>query len=121
MNKVQLVGRLGQDPEVKASAIGTQIATFSLATNDGFGEKRTTNWHHVVVFGKAVNSVATYLKKGSLAGIDGRIQYRSWDKKDGDKGYATEIVADHVEFLSSSDRLDNSAEYNQENANDIPF
>jgi single-strand DNA-binding protein len=126
VNKVILVGRLGKDPESKATSSGGQITTFSLATSDGFGDNKTTNWHNVVVFGKAAPSVATYLQKGSQAAVDGRIQYRTWDKKDGTKGYSTEIIADHVEFLSSQEgsRLDKSPEFNQEVAEDdseLPF
>lgn len=127
MNKVILVGRLGKDPESRATNNGGQVVTFSLATTDGFGDNKTTNWHSIVVFGKAAPSVATYLQKGSQAAVDGRIQYRTWDKKDGTKGYSTEIIADHVEFLSSQadSRLDKSPEFNQEvtegDDSDLPF
>lgn len=103
MNSIVLVGRLGQDPEVKSTTGGTQVANFSLATKDGYGDKQKTNWHNIVVFGKGVGPISTYLKKGSLASVTGHVEYRSWDDKTtGEKKYRTEIISDRVEFLSSN-------------------
>jgi single-strand DNA-binding protein len=101
MNKWTGVGRLGKDPELVSTNSGTKIAKFSIATTDGFGDNKETNWHNIVVFGKQADPVAQYLSKGSLAGVVGRIKYRNYDNKQGQKVYVTEIIADHVEFLSS--------------------
>jgi single-strand DNA-binding protein len=110
MNKVQIVGRLGKDPEIVSAPSGTRIAKFSIATNDGFGENKDTNWHNVVVFGKQADPVAQYLSKGSLAAVDGRIKYRKYENKSGQTVYVTEIIADHVEFISTDKGQSKQAE-----------
>ena len=93
-----LVGRLGKDPEVKHTSGGKSVATFSVATDSGYGEKKTTEWHNVVCWEKTADAVGQYLSKGSLVFIVGRIQTRSWDK-DGETKYRTEVVAEKVQFL----------------------
>lgn len=120
MNKIVLVGHLGKDPEMRSTQSGTNVTSFSLATNDGYGDNKKTNWHNIVVFGKTAESVATYLNKGSLAAVVGSVQYRSWDKKDGTKGYSTEVLADSVEFLDGNK---GGSEPQQEVADDsdLPF
>lgn len=103
LNKAIIIGNLTRDPEMKALPSGTQVTTFSLATNriwrdkDG-GKKEDTDYHNIVVFGRQAETVAQYLRKGSSALVEGRIQTRSWDDKDGTKRYRTEIVADRVQF-----------------------
>jgi single-strand DNA-binding protein len=106
VNKVILIGRLGRDPELKYTSAGLAIASFSLATTerlpskDGNKQERT-EWHNIVVFNKQAETVNQYLKKGRQAYIEGRIQTRSWDDKDGNKKYKTEIVANTVQFLDA--------------------
>ena len=104
VNKVILLGNLGTAPELRFTANETPIATFSLATNENYkdqgGEWKTkTEWHRVVVFGKIAQSCAEYLKKGSQAYVEGRIQTRQWEDRDGVKRYTTEIVARDIQFL----------------------
>jgi len=102
VNKVILVGNLGRDPEVRSTPSGQPVASFSLATNrrwrdrDG-NRQEQADYHNVVVFGRQAETSAQYLKKGSGALVEGRLQTRSWDK-DGQKQYRTEIVADRVQF-----------------------
>jgi single-strand DNA-binding protein len=102
LNKALVYGNLARDPELRAIPSGTQVATFSMATNrvykdkDG-NKKEQTDWHNIVVFGKQAELVTQYLKKGSSALIEGRMQTRSWEQ-DGQKKYRTEIVADRVQF-----------------------
>jgi single-strand DNA-binding protein len=96
MNRAILVGNLGRDPEIRTMNNGDMVADFSLATSRRWknkdGEKQeTTQWHKVVVFGKLVQVVESYLQKGTKVAIEGEIQYRSWEK-DGEKKYVTEIV-----------------------------
>ncbi len=103
LNKVFLIGRLTKDPETKMFSSGTAVSNFGLATNryytDKSGQKQQqVEFHNIVVFGKTAESVAKYLKKGSLALIEGRIRTRSWDDKEGKKRYITEIVAERVQF-----------------------
>jgi len=107
VNKVILIGRLGKDPELKFLPSGTPVANFTLATTervaakDGGQRQEKTEWHNIVVFGKVAELANQYLKKGRSAYIEGRIQTRSWDDRDGNKKYRTEIVANNIQFLDS--------------------
>lgn len=103
LNKVFIIGNLTRDPELKALPTGNKVCSFSVATNsvwrdkDG-NKKESTEFHNIVVFGRQAETTAQYLKKGSSALIEGRLQTRSWDAQDGQKKYRTEIVADRVQF-----------------------
>lgn len=104
VNKVILIGNLGKDPELRYTPGGQATASFSLATterwNDKNGQKRErTEWHNIVAWGKLAELVNQYLKKGRSAYVEGRINYRSWDDRDGNKKYRTEIVANQIQFL----------------------
>ncbi|MDD5711666.1 MAG: single-stranded DNA-binding protein [Smithellaceae bacterium] len=106
INKAILVGRLGKDPEVRYTPDGTMVTNFSLATDeqwkDKAGEKvQKTEWHRIVTFGKLAEICGNYLAKGKLVYIEGKIQTRSWDDKDGVKRYSTEIVANNMMMLDS--------------------
>ena len=103
LNKVILYGNLTRDPELKALPSGIQVASFGLATNRVYKDKNgarqeSTDFHNVVVFGRQAETTTQYLKRGASAMIEGRIQTRSWDGKDGEKKYRTEIVADRIQF-----------------------
>jgi single-strand DNA-binding protein len=105
MNKAFIYGNLTRDPELKSLPSGAQVASFGVATNrvwrDKDGNKQEqAEFHNVVVFGRQAETCAQYLKKGSSALIEGRIQTRSWDSPEKGKQYRTEIVADRVEFGS---------------------
>jgi single-strand DNA-binding protein len=100
-NRIVLVGRLGRDPESKVTAGGQAICKFSMATSSGFGDKRETDWHNVVVFGKQAEASASFLKKGRLCLVEGRVKYSKWTKPDGSIAYQTDIIADRVSFLDS--------------------
>jgi single-strand DNA-binding protein len=107
VNKVILIGNLGKDPELRYTPGGQPVATFSLATterwNDRNGQRQDrTEWHNIVAWGKLGELVNQYLKKGRSAYIEGRITTRSWDDKDGNKRYKTEIVANQIQFLGAS-------------------
>ena len=100
INKVILVGNLGQDPEIRYTADGRPIATFSIATSESWkdknsGEKREkTEWHRVVVFGKLAEICGEYLSKGRQVYIEGKLQTRKWQGQDGQDRYTTEVVID---------------------------
>lgn len=103
LNKAFVFGNLTRDPELRALPSGMNVASFSVATNRVFkdrdGKKQEqTDFHNVVVFGRQADTVSQYLKKGSSVFVEGRMQTRSWDGKDGEKKYRTEIVADRVQF-----------------------
>lgn len=128
VNKVILLGRLGQDPELKYTPGGSPVCNFSLATTESWTDKagakqEKTEWHRVVVWGKLAELCNQYLSKGRQAFLEGRLQTRSWDDKDGNKRYTTEILASTVQFIggataSNNDRaVDNSNSYNQGHSN----
>ena len=100
MNNVTLIGRLTKDPDVKYTNSGMAVARFTLAIDrpQKDGEKKT-DFPSIVVFGRAAENCETYLAKGRLVGVQGRIQTGSYEKNDGTKVYTTDVVADRVEFL----------------------
>jgi single-strand DNA-binding protein len=104
VNKVILVGRLGRDPETRFTGGGQAVANFSLATDESYKDKngerqKRTEWHKIVVWGKQAEIAQQYLKKGSLVFIEGRIQSREWQDKEGQKRTSFEIVANNFRML----------------------
>ncbi len=104
VNKVILVGRLGRDPETRYTGGGQAVANFSVATDESYkdrnGERqKRTEWHKIVVWGKQAEIAQQYLKKGSLVFIEGRIQSREWQDKEGQKRTSFEIVANNFRML----------------------
>ncbi len=104
VNKVILIGNLGKDPEVRSIEGGAKVASFSLATNEVYkgrdGNKvEQTEWHNIVVWRGLAELAEKYLKKGSQIYLEGKIKTRSWDDKEGNKRYITEIVGDTMTFL----------------------
>jgi len=103
-NKVQLIGHLGQDPEILNLDSGKKLAKFSLATNevyrDAQGDKTTeTQWHNVVAWGKTADIVEQYLVKGNEVAIEGKLTHRSYESKEGDKRYITEVRCNELLML----------------------
>lgn len=103
LNKAFIIGNLTRDPELKALPSGTKVCSFSLATNRSYKDKdgnrqESVEYHNIAAFGRTGELVAQYLKKGSQAYVEGRLQTRSWEGKDGEKKYRTEIIADTVQF-----------------------
>ncbi|HDF1342793.1 TPA: single-stranded DNA-binding protein [Staphylococcus aureus] len=102
LNRAVLVGRLTKDPELRSAPNGVNVGTFTLAVNRTFTNaqgEREADFINVVVFKKQAENVKNYLSKGSLAGVDGRLQTRSYENKDGQRVFVTEVVADSVQFL----------------------
>jgi single-strand DNA-binding protein len=104
VNKVILVGNLGKDPEVRYTPSGQAVAKFPLATTDtwtdqGGQRQEKTEWHNVVVWGKQAENCGQYLAKGRQVYLEGSIRSRSYDDKEGNKRYITEVVAQRVQFL----------------------
>ena len=139
VNKVILIGNLGKDPEVRHLENGRAVANFSLATSEVYknknGERVTnTEWHNIVLWTPLAELAEKYLKKGSQIYIDGKLQTRSYDDKDGNKKYITEVVGQNLNFLGSknegssdsSNYSNNSSageevpSYNEE-TDDLPF
>jgi len=108
VNKVILVGNLGKDAELRYTPGGAAVATVRLATTERYKDKdgqwqEQTEWHTVVVWGKTAESLAEYLRKGKQIYVEGRLQTRSWDDKDGKKRYATEVRSDRIVLLGGRD------------------
>ena len=105
INKVILIGHLGKDPEVRYTQGGQAVATLSVATSESWldkasGEKKErTEWHRVVLWGKAAENAGKYLTKGRQVYVDGKIQTREWQDKEGQKRFTTEIVGQEIQFL----------------------
>lgn len=107
LNKCFIMGRLGQDPELRYTQTQTPVVTLNVATSEFRSSKdgqrqEQTEWHRIVVWGKQAENCNKYLKKGRAVFVEGRIQTRSWDDKNGQKRYATDIVANNVQFMPSS-------------------
>ncbi len=103
LNKAFIIGNLTRDPELKALPSGIKVCSFALATNRSIKDKEgnrqdSTEYHNITAFGRTGELVAQYLKKGSQAYVEGRLQTRSWEGKDGEKKYRTEIIAETVQF-----------------------
>ena len=103
-NKVQLIGNVGQEPEVKTIGEGKKVANITIATNDYYfndkGDKvEQTEWHRVVAWGKVADIIEKYVSKGKEIAIEGKLTHRSYDDKDGIKRYVTEIVANDILLL----------------------
>ena len=107
INKVILVGNLGKDPEVRHTPNGQAVANFSIATSEAWTDKggqkqERTEWHRIVAWGKLAELCGKYLAKGRQCYIEGKLQTRAWDDKDGGKRYTTEVVANTVQFLGGT-------------------
>jgi single-strand DNA-binding protein len=103
-NRVQLIGRVGQDPEVKNLEGGKKVATITIATNDAYykdnGDKvEQTEWHRVTAWGKTAEIIEKYVTKGKEIAIEGKLMHRSYDDKNGEKRYVTDIVVNEVLLL----------------------
>lgn len=110
INKVILIGNVGQDPEVRHTAGGKTVAQLSIATTERYGDNETTEWHRVVLWEKLADVAAAYVTKGKQVYIEGRLQTRSYDDKDGNKRYITEIAARDMRMLGRKDDPDSGGE-----------
>ena len=117
INSVALVGRLTKDPELRTTPSGVEVGNFTLAVNRTFTNQqgeREADFINCIVFRKQAVNVNQYLSKGKLAGVDGRLQSRSYDNKEGQKVYVTEVVCDNVQFLEPKDSQNGSNSYQNE-------
>ena len=130
INKVIIVGNLGQDPEIKFTAGGAAVTTLSIATSDSWKDKDSgmdqerTEWHRVVLWRRLAEIAGEYLKKGSKVYIEGQLQTRKWEQE-GQTRYTTEIIARDMQFLdsrgsSNTSSTQKSSEMNDQSAADVP-
>ncbi|TDM21838.1 single-stranded DNA-binding protein [Macrococcoides canis] len=116
LNRVVLVGRLTKDPEYRVTQSGVAIANFTLAVNRTFTNangERQADFINCIVFRKQAENVNTYLHKGSLAGVDGRLQSRSYDNQEGRRVFVTEVVCESVQFLEPKNSRNSADQYNE--------
>lgn len=129
MNRVILVGRLTKDPELRYTPSGQAVATFTLAVNRTFTNQageREADFLNIVVWRRQAENAANFLKKGSLAGVDGRLQSRSYEAQDGKRVYVTEVIAESVQFLEpkaggTSQQSSGQGNQNYTRVDDDPF
>ena len=133
VNKVILIGNLGADPEVRYSQSGTAVANFRIATTETWKKKdgskeEQTEWHKIVAFARLGEICGEYLSKGSKVFIEGRLQTRKWEDKDGNTRYTTEIVAREMKMLGSRGATNNNSQTEEEPpfqepvmGDDVPF
>ena len=128
VNKVILIGNLGRDPEIRYTPDGTAVANFSIATSREWSDRNTgekkkqVEWHRIVAFRRLAEICGEYLSKGSQIYIEGHLQTREWDDKDGNKRYTTEIVANQMQMLGSrsSANAAGPSQYASPSVPDIP-
>lgn len=116
LNKVQLIGNLGKDPEIRHTAENRSVANFTLATTRRYTDRNknkveSTEWHNIVVWGKLAEIAEKYLKKGKQIYVEGRLQTRNWDDDSGNKHYMTEVVAENFLMLGSKKDQSEGAGY----------
>ncbi len=134
INKVMLIGNLGKDPELRYTSSGVAVASFTLATNESWKDpegnvQERTQWHNIVAWRKLAEICGEYLKKGSKVYLEGKLQYRNYDDKNGVKRYVTEIVLDELLMLDSKGGNQVGGEPSQQReeasppgpASDLPF
>jgi single-strand DNA-binding protein len=114
LNKAQIIGHLGRDPELRYTPEGMAVANLAVATNETWKDKdgerqERTEWHRIVLFGKPAEIAGEYLRKGSLAYFEGRLQTRKWQGQDGQDRYTTEIVAERLRMLGGKGERDHPA------------
>ena len=125
VNKAILVGNVGQDPDIRFTGEGNAVANLSLATSEKYKGEPHTEWHKLVAFRKTAELIQQYVKKGTRLFVEGKIQTRKWEDKEGNNRYTTEIVVNNLQFLggdSSSQETVKPAQKKEETLDDdIPF
>ena len=127
LNKVMIIGRLGQDPELRYATTGMAICRFSVATDESYQDRdgqrqEKTEWHRVVTFQKQAENCSNYLNKGSLVFVEGSLSTNKWTDQQGQTRYTTEIKAQRVQFLDRKDGGNNQSQHQpqQRDDDDIP-
>ena len=124
MNQVSITGRLGQDPELRYTNSGKAVTNLNVANTTGFGENRQTHWFTVVAWNGQAEAVCNYLKKGAQVGVEGFLQTRKWEDKEGNSRISIEIIANRIDFLNSQPSA--AAPFSEhpdisDTADDVPF
>ncbi len=123
MNSVSLVGRVGQDPTLRSTSSGKSVANFSIAVDEGYGDRKVTYWIPIVAWDKTADLVGQYVSKGSQVAVEGRLTQRSFEDRDGNKRTVIEVVANRLDFLTRSETKKQARSQNEPEVldDDIPF
>lgn len=121
LNKVMLIGRLGRDPETRYTSGGKAVCNFSMATDEKRGGEKQTTWHNIVIWERQAELAQQYLHKGSLVYVEGRIQLREYETKDGSKKTAYEIVCNSFRMLDKRESAVGETKAAEASDDDIPF
>ena len=128
INKTILVGRVGKTPEVRTLENGSKVANFSLATTEKYKNKEgqkveETEWHNIVAWRRQAETIEVFVNKGDLLYVEGKTKTRSWDDKDGNKRYTTEVVIDHFQMLGGKKEAEDIEEVTtlKDEKDDLPF
>ena len=122
LNKFICIGNMTRDPELRFPQSGIAVCKFSIAINDGWGDKKTVSFINCVAFGKTAEATANYTHKGSKVGIESRVQTSSYENKEGKKVYTTDFIIDKIEFLDSKkDKQEEDVFTPVEDFSEVPF
>lgn len=121
VNKIILVGNVGKQPEIKTLESGSMVANFTIATNEMIKGEKKTEWHNIVAWNKTAELISKYVNKGQQLYVEGKLQTRTWDDKDGNKKYMTEIVAWSVDFIGAKASDQDATAESDFTADQIPF
>ena len=119
LNSVSIIGNVGKEPEMRFVPNGNPVTSFSVAVNSKFGETESTEWFSIVTWNKLAETCNQYLQKGQQVYVEGRLQTRSWEDKEGAKHYKTEVIANKVLFLGQRKQDEETSE--DKDSEDIPF
>lgn len=121
LNRVECIGHLGKDPEMRFTANGDPVTTFSVACSSKYKDKESTEWFNVVAWGKLAETCNQYLTKGQLVYVEGRLQTRTWQSDDGQKHYKAEVIASKVLFLGGRKGQIEQPAAESEDDGELPF
>ena len=121
LNRIEIIGNCGKEPEMRFTPSGKPVASFSVAVNSKFGETESTEWFNVVVWNKLAETCNQFLTKGRQVFVEGRLQTHKWDDKEGKTHYRTEIIAGRVLFLGKHGDVEGTEETSELEPEDMPL
>ena len=121
LNRVEIIGNVGKEPEMRFTPSGKSVTSFSVAVNSKFGEQESTEWFNVVAWNKLAENCNQFLVKGRQVFVEGRLQTRTWEGQDGQKHYRTEVIANKVLFLGKHEDVIDAKPDRELSPEDIPF
>ena len=119
LNRVEIIGNVGKEPEMRSTPSGKPVTSFSVAVNSKYGENESTEWFNIVAWNKLAETCNQFLSKGQQVFVEGRLQTRTWEDNDGGKHYKTEVIANKVLFLGQRKQSEETRE--ELEPEDIPF